>query len=49
MGKCFQNEGGLKAWAWAESMGSNFKNTQMDLGSIKNWNGTSPNNFPISF
>jgi hypothetical protein len=30
-------------------MGSNFKNAQMDLASIKNWNGTSPNNFPISF
>jgi hypothetical protein len=35
--------------AWAESVGSKFKNAQMDLASIKNWNGTSPNNFLISF
>jgi hypothetical protein len=34
--------------AWAESVGSNLKNAQMDLASIKNWNGTSLNNFPTS-
>jgi len=44
-----RGEGGGLLKAWAESVGSNLKNAQMDLASIKNRNGTSPNNFPISF